>query len=162
MFDGSTATFERLKRPDTVGVFPVFPDGSIMLVREQQPGTDTFLSILGGRVESGEDPERAAARELKEESGHEASSLLLWDVQQPVHKIDWAVYTFIAKGVVLVAEQSLDPGERIEIVQVSLDELIDLVSEGKCAVKEVMNRFVEAKYDMAKREALRLLFSPDQ
>jgi 8-oxo-dGTP pyrophosphatase MutT (NUDIX family) len=160
MFDGSTATFERLTRPDTVGVFPVLPDGSILLVREQQPGTGSFLSILGGRVEAEEAADIAAARELKEESGYAASSLMLWDAQQPVNKIDWAVYTFIARGATKVADQSLDPGERIELVQVSLDELIELVAEGACSVKEVASRFIEARYDDQKRQELRHIFDP--
>lgn len=160
MFDGSTATFERLKRPDTVGVFPVLPDGRIVIVKEQQPGTQDFVSILGGRVEAGEMPDVAALRELREESGYEAQSLTLWDAQQPVNKLDWAVYTFIAKGVTQAGEQELDPGEKVELVPVTLDELIELVASGTCAVKEVAEQFVEARWNPAKRAELEKLFSP--
>lgn len=38
MFDGGKETFEKLKRPNTVVVFPVFPDGRIMLTEQEQPG----------------------------------------------------------------------------------------------------------------------------
>jgi ADP-ribose pyrophosphatase YjhB (NUDIX family) len=161
MFDGSSVTFERLRRPDTVGVFPVLPDGSIVIVKEEQPGfSGSYVSILGGRMEPGEAPDVAALREMREESGFSAKSLELWDAQQPVNKIDWAVYTFIAKGVEKVGEQQLDAGERVELLTVSLDELIELVATGACIVREVQSQFIEAKWNPAKHAELERLFSP--
>lgn len=160
MFDGTTATFERVRRPDTVGVFPVLPDGRIVIVKEEQPGAGTSVSVVGGRVEAGEEPDVAALRELREESGYSAKSLVLWDAQQPVAKLDWAVYTFIAKGVRVAGEQMLDAGEKVELLTVSLDELIELVAAGACAVHEVAPHFIEAKWNPAKREELHQLFAP--
>ena len=55
MFDGSRAIFEKLKRPDTVVVFPVLPDGKIILTEQEQPGTELFIGATGGRVDEGED-----------------------------------------------------------------------------------------------------------
>jgi ADP-ribose pyrophosphatase YjhB (NUDIX family) len=160
LFDGSKAIFERLRRPDTVGVFPVLPDGSIVIVKEEQPGTDSYVSILGGRMELGEAPDAAVLRELREESGYAARELALWDAQQPVNKIDWAVYTFIAKGIEKAGEQQLDAGERVELLTVSLDELIELVAAGACSVREVAPHFLEAKWNPEKRAELAKLFAP--
>lgn len=160
MFDGSKATFERLRRPDTVGVFPVLPDGRIVIVKEEQPGAAPYMSILGGRVERGEAPDAAAHRELREESGYSARELVLWDAQQPVAKLDWAVYTFIAKGIEPAGAQQLDAGERVELVMVSLDELIELVAAGACTVREVASHFIEARWNPAKRAELLQLFAP--
>ena len=160
MFDGSGATFERLTRPDTVGVIPVLPDGRLVIVKEEQPGAGSFVGILGGRVEDGEEPDVAALRELREESGYDAQSLTLWDAQQPVAKLDWAVYTFIAKGVSRAGEQLLDAGEKVELLTVSLDELIELVAQGACSAREVAPQFIEAKWNPAKREELQKLFAP--
>lgn len=162
MFDGSTATFERLKRPDTVGVFPILPDGRIVIVKEEQPGAAPYMSILGGRVEEGEAPDVAALRELREESGYSAKTLALWDAQQPVAKLDWAVYTFIAKGVEKAGDPQLDAGEKVELVTVSLDELIELVAAGACIVREVASHFIEAKWNPAKRAELAELLSPSR
>jgi 8-oxo-dGTP pyrophosphatase MutT (NUDIX family) len=61
----------------------------------------------------GEDILTAAKRELLEESGYEADEFVLWDAQHPVIKIDWVVYTFVAKGLRKVADLRLDGGERI-------------------------------------------------
>ena len=43
MYDGTKATFEKLKRPDTVVVFPVLPDGQIILTEQEQPGKKLFV-----------------------------------------------------------------------------------------------------------------------
>lgn len=159
MFDGTTATFERLKRPDTVVVIPVLPDGRILLARQEQPGGAPYVSGLGGRMEEGEEPEHAAARELREESGYTATTLTLWDAQQPVGKLDWAVYTFIATGLSKEGEQALDPGEKIELMPVTLDEFIEIGTGAYFAEKEIVHRLIAAKYDAGKREELRKLFA---
>ncbi len=160
MFDGSQETFERLRRADSVGVLPILPDGRILITREEQPGAPPYIGILGGRVEAGETPDAAALRELREESGYSAKTLALWDAQQPVAKLDWAVYTFIAKGVEKAGEPQLDAGEKVELVTVSLDELIKLVAAGTCPLHEVAPHFIEAKWNPAKRAELAELFSP--
>src|SRR3990167_5343878 len=109
-FDGTKATFEKLKRPDTVVVFPVLPDGRIILTEQEQPGKEPFIGATGGRGDEGEDILTAAKRELLEESGYEAEKYILWHAEQPVSKIDWAVYVFIAKGLKKVADLDLDGG----------------------------------------------------
>ena len=37
MYDGSFKTFEKIKRPDTVIVFPVLDNGKILLTKQSQP-----------------------------------------------------------------------------------------------------------------------------
>lgn len=54
MYDGSTAVFEKLKRPDTVVVFPVLGDGTVVLTEQEQPGKEPFIGAAGGRVDEGE------------------------------------------------------------------------------------------------------------
>ena len=70
----------------------------IILIEEEQPGSDLVIGIPGGRIDEGEEVLEAAKRELLEETGYEADKFILWDVQQVVNKIDWVIYTFIAKG----------------------------------------------------------------
>ena len=162
MFDGTKATFEKLKRPDTVVVFPVLPDGRIILTEQEQPGKKPFVGATGGRVDEGEDILTAAKRELLEESGYEAEEFILWDAQQPLGKIDWAVYTFIAKGLKKVADLHLDAGEKIKLLPVTLDELIDIATNNYESFyeKEVVVKFFEARLDSKKMEELKELFKP--
>lgn len=161
LFDGTTATFEKLKRPDTVVVFPVLPDGRIILTEQEQPGKAAFIGATGGRVDPGEDILSAAKREMLEESGYEAERLILWDAQHPTSKIDWIVYTFIAKGLKQVADLHLDAGEKIKLKIVTFDEFVDLASNVNFAEKEVVNKLFEAKLDHEKYDALKELFNPN-
>jgi 8-oxo-dGTP pyrophosphatase MutT (NUDIX family) len=159
MYDGSTATFERLRRPDTVIVFPVLPDGRVLLSRQEQPGKSAvFTGAFGGRMEEGEEPLAAAQRELREESGYEADEWVLWDAQQPVGKLDWAVYTFVAKGAHKVSTQELDGGEKIEPMAVTFDEMLDIATRPGFYEREVIPHLVAAKYDAEKRRELKTLF----
>jgi len=162
MFDGSMATFEKLKRPDTVVVFAVLPDGRIILTEQEQPGKAPFVGATGGRVDEGEDILSAAKRELLEESGYEAEEFILWDAEHPTSKIDWVVYTFIAKGVKKVSDMSLDAGERIKLITPTFDEFLDIATNGKMqfAEKEIVGKLIEAKLDPKKKLELQELFKP--
>lgn len=123
LFDDSFATFEQLSRPDTVLILPIF-DGSIQLIEEEQPGTRPMMRTIGGRIEPDELPAEAAARELAEETGLTASTFEIWKAWQPINKIDWAVYLFVAKGLKKMGPQSLDQGERISFRQISIAEIL--------------------------------------
>ncbi len=158
MFDGSKATFERIKRPDTVIVFPVLPDGKILLTKQEQPAAPPFIAGAGGRMEAGEDPEAAARREMLEETGYEAGELVLWDAQQPVGKIDWAVYTFIAKGITKVADLNLDAGEKIELYPVSFDEFLEIGTQNNFAEREIVPLILKALTHPKKKDELKQLF----
>lgn len=162
MFDGTKTTFEKLKRPDTVVVFPVLPDGKIILTEQEQPGKKPFIGATGGRVDEGENILDAAKRELLEESGYEAEEFILWDTQHPTIKIDWVVYTFIAKGLKKVADLHLDAGEKIKLLPVTLDKLVDIATDEhqNFYEKEVQIKFFEAKLYPKKMEELKELFKP--
>lgn len=159
-FDGTKKTFEKLKRPDTVVVFPILDDGRILLTLQEQPGKQPFIGAAGGRVEEGEEVLVAARRELLEETGYEASEFMLWDAQHPTSKIDWVVYTFIAKGLKKVANQNLDAGEKITLKPVSFDEFLDIGLGEKFTEKEIRRKLYEAKLDPKKMTELRKLCKP--
>ncbi|PIT93074.1 MAG: hypothetical protein COU06_01945 [Candidatus Harrisonbacteria bacterium CG10_big_fil_rev_8_21_14_0_10_38_8] len=161
LFDGTKTTFEKLKRPDTVVVFPVLDDGRIILTEQEQPGKEPFIGATGGRVDEGEDILEAAKRELLEESGYEASEYILWDAQHPTSKIDWVVYTFIAKGIKKVVDMSLDAGEKISLKLVTLDEFIEVAINENFVEKEIIPKLYEAKLHPEKKEELKKLFNPE-
>ncbi len=161
LYNGQKTIFEKLKRPDTVLVLPVLPNGEILLLKEEQPGRDKSVVAIGGRIEQGEDPISAAKRELLEESGYEASEFILWDAQQPITKIDWTIYVFIAKGVKKVSDSNVDGGEDIELLSVSFEELVNLVlNKTYSSDREIIGKFFEAKIDPQKMEELKELFKP--
>jgi ADP-ribose pyrophosphatase len=64
---------EVVTHPGSVVVLPVLPDGRILLIRQYRHATRRFLwELVAGRMERGETPRQAAARELIEETGYRA------------------------------------------------------------------------------------------
>lgn len=129
MFDGSTQVFEKLKRPDIVNVIPVIGE-NIILTEQVQPGwARPLFGAPGGRLDAGEDPLEAAKRELLEETGLETRQFILWDAIQPMEKIEFAIYTFIAKQCRKVTDETLDAGEKIELKELSFDEFLVIIAD---------------------------------
>lgn len=159
MFDGTKATFEKLKRPDTAVVIPATSDGKMILALQEQPGKAPFLGCVGGRLEPNEDPIAGARRELLEETGYDSEDIVLWNASQPVSKLDWAVYTFIARDCRKVSDQKLDPGEKIELKFFGFDEFLDIAStENPLLEKELVIEVLRAKMDPERMAKLKGLF----
>jgi ADP-ribose pyrophosphatase len=70
---GLRVTRELITHPGSVVVLPALPDGRILLIRQYRHATRQFLwELVAGRIDNGENPRRAAARELIEETGYRA------------------------------------------------------------------------------------------
>lgn len=160
MFDGTTSTFEALKRADTVVVVPITPEGKILITHEEQPYKGSFISFPGGRREDGESIAETAARELQEETGYEFTSLEPWQAFQPYNKINWAIFILLAKGCTKTSQINLDAGERITIQEISFDELITLTDDPLFGEESITKEFLQARLDPEKMTQLRALFAP--
>lgn len=129
---GRPHDFYVIKTGDWVGIIPLTPDREVLLVRQFRHGSKSFsLEIPGGLVE-GDDPEEAARRELREETGYEAEGLELLGVLRPQPAIfDNRYFTFLALGVKEVGRPILDEGEDLELVKVPLEEIPALMARGE-------------------------------
>ena len=158
MFDGSVAIFERLRRPNTVQVVAIVAD-KILLQTQQQPDHMTpFPSLPGGRCEGfNEEPLAAIKRELLEETGYVADDWTLWQEQNPVAKIQWTIYTFIARNCLKQQEPHLDPGEKITTRLIDFDEFLMLSEHPHFYEKELVMPLLRARLDLKAKEALRTL-----
>lgn len=124
MFDGSTATFERLKRDDTVKVI-VIKNNKIIAIQEEQPTRSPALGLPGGRHDIANEDELAAAkRELHEETGMVCANWKLIAAYQPVRKIEGFVYIFLATTVLRQDQPHLDGGERIKVLELTFDQAL--------------------------------------
>ena len=64
---------EVITHPGSVVVLPVQKDGRIVMIRQYRHAARQFLwELVAGRIDGGESPKKAAARELMEETGYKA------------------------------------------------------------------------------------------
>jgi len=161
MYDGSEQTFESLRRPDSVQVIVIQGD-HILIANEEQPSLSAALAFLGGRVDEGEEPLKAAQRELLEESGLVSSDWELFKSYEYASKLEFTVYYFMARNCTKVAEPASDPGEKITLKAVTFEEFIDLVVQGKIHGDYLEREVLRMKLDPPKLEAFRLKLFPQQ
>lgn len=154
MFDGSTATFERLSRPDTVCVIAVVGK-KIILQTQEQPGRKPFTSLPCGRLDEDETPLHAAKRELVEETGYTSRRWKLFKQVDPHSKIVWTIYNYIARDCQKTAALSLDPGEKITNRLVSFETLLRLSDDPHFKDWDLKFDFLRARYDKRFRSKLR-------
>lgn len=158
-FDGSTRTFEMLKRPDTAQVIAV-RDNKIMVCRQEQPGQKPFWSIPGGRVEPNETPLAAAKREMLEETGYASDDWKTWLRERPYSKTDWLVYVYIAHNCYRATPQKLDAGERIKTQWMTLDKFLKLSDDPMFYERELVRHLYRMRlYPKEKAKFARLLFN---
>lgn len=131
---GADIGFFLVRTPDWVNVVALTEQEELILVRQYRHGTRQFsLEIPGGLIDPGEtDPAAAAARELREETGHEARSLRRIGVMTPNPAIFTnRCFVYLARGCRRIAELAQDPGEDIEVVTVPMAQVDDLVQQGQ-------------------------------
>jgi ADP-ribose pyrophosphatase len=70
---GVRTTREVITHSGSVVVLPILPDGRVLLIRQYRHAARAFLwELVAGRIDEGESPRKAAARELIEETGYRA------------------------------------------------------------------------------------------
>lgn len=72
--DGTPGIRDVILHPGAVAILPMVDKNHVCLVRQERPVIgETLLEIPAGTLEPGEAPEKAAVRELEEETGYQAS-----------------------------------------------------------------------------------------
>lgn len=133
--DGRTAEFVRLASPDWANIIAVVPDEAgrecFVMVRQYRQGADVVsLEFPGGLVDGSESPETAALRELREETGYDASAAVLLGSTNPNPAfMTNTVYTFLAQDAHRLSEQDLDENEIVDTELVPVEEVLALDRE---------------------------------
>jgi len=151
LYDGTTATFEMLKRPGTIQIIPT-SDEVVYLSYEEQPTKPRTLTLFGGRQEPNEEPLVTAKRELLEETGLTSEDWELLKTYEYEGKIEWPMYLFVARNCKKIAEQKLDSGEKIEVKKVSFNEFVEKVSDENFLNQIVANDVLRMRLDKTKLE----------
>jgi 8-oxo-dGTP pyrophosphatase MutT (NUDIX family) len=108
------------------------PTRGVLLLWRHRFTTDTWgWEVPAGRIDAGETPEQAAAREVLEETGWEPGPLRHLVTYHPHNgSSDATFHLFVADGATYVGEPS-DPSEAERIVWVPADDVRRLVAGGE-------------------------------
>ena len=130
---GQEHGFFVLDTVDWVNVLPITDNDEVVFVRQYRHGSDALsLEIPGGMVDPGEVPDIAAARECLEESGFLAEGLTSLGVLNPNPAVfNNRLHTFVAQGVRPSAAIQNTPTEQTEVVLIPVDELSDMLLDGR-------------------------------
>lgn len=158
MFDGSIATFEALRRKDTVTVIAVH-NGKIVINKEEQPGRSPFISCPAGAIENGDTVLESAKRELLEETALHSDEWQEWFVSDPWQsvRVEWNNNFLIAKNCSTVGNQSLDAGEKIEVTYIPFEEFLELRHEPTFRNKDLVPVLERAAQSIEEQQKLKTL-----
>lgn len=131
MPNGEQATFNLAAEGEVAGVVAFTADDKIIITRQFRPGPNKVLwELPGGYLDSGEQPEQSAARELREETGYEGDIQYIASTFADAYSTKIRHY-FTAKNCRQVGEQQLDGREFIQVTTVSLPEFREILRSGQ-------------------------------
>jgi ADP-ribose pyrophosphatase len=130
--DGREHQRETVVHPGAVTILPLVDDDHVCLIRNYRPSVDqTLLELPAGTLEPGEDPLRAAERELEEETGYRARSIeRLHEFYMSPGILSERMHVYLATGLE-PGEQDLDAGEQIDNLVVAWDEALAMAQDGR-------------------------------
>mgnify|MGYP003296303425 CR=1 FL=1 len=136
--DGTSRKVEQITKRGTAGdavvIIPITIDGNIIMIVQSRPNTKDTVSIElpAGMVDDGEDYENAAIREMLEETGYIADNVyeLEWHYQdQGCGKA--IIRTYVATGCKKIRKQDLDSEEKIEPIEMTYEEILELIKNNE-------------------------------
>ena len=129
---GIRTTREVVTHPGSVVILPLLPDGRILLVRQYRHATRQFLwELVAGRIERGENPRQAAARELLEETGYRAKRYRLFlDIFPTPGFLEERMYILLAQGLTS-GDARPEEDEKISSRVFSRSQLRQMIRRGK-------------------------------
>jgi len=147
LYDGSHAVFSCAIRGDTVAVIPFLDKNTVLLIKESQPGRSVpFMDVPGGMIDSEERPEDTAKRELREETGYQAS-VLQFRENAHLGMTRFVEYVYLAKNLTNGQAAHLDAGEKIELMPTPWKEAVAMSLRGELRRHEAMLAILAMEFD---------------
>lgn len=130
--NGKIAHRDVVRHPGAVAVIALTDEGKLVLVHQYRTSLEQVtLEIPAGKLEVGEDPAHAAARELLEETGYMASRMAyLGPIAVAAGYSDEIIHLYMAMGLSFEGARP-DPDEFVHVDLVDLDDMVDMVLDGK-------------------------------
>ena len=148
--NGNTEDWDFIHHDGAAAVIPVMDDGKILMVKQYRNTLERdTLEIPAGKLD---DPDEegivCASRELKEETGYSSDDLeWLLTIRTTVAFCDERIEVFVARNLI-PGEQHLDEDEFVDVKAYKLEELKEMIFEGKIQDSKTMAAILayESKY----------------
>jgi len=129
---GVRARREVITHPGSVVVLPVLPDAKILLIWQYRHATRQYLwELVAGRMDPGETPKVAAARELIEETGYRAKRFRVFlDVFPTPGFLEERMFLLLAEGLT-AGEAEPEEDEKIISRAYTRQQLEEMIRSGK-------------------------------
>lgn len=129
---GDQAAFDYLSESESVVILPFTTAGDVVVIDEWRHAVKRAnRGLPAGSMESGEEPDAAVHRELREETGYEAGDIEHLVSVEPANGFSDAYFHyFVATECTDTGRQSLDIDESIDATTVEFDELVEDVRSG--------------------------------
>jgi len=131
--DGALQDYHVFEVTDAVVVVPVLPDDSILMIWQYRyPHGRTHWEIPAGRMNAGEEPLDAVARELREETGFASADIQKLCNFFPINGIsDHYAHAYVARTCEQVGAPNLDASEVLEVQRFAEADVRELLASGK-------------------------------
>ena len=129
-------------------VLPVLKNGNFLLIGEPRVFTESTveLCIPGGYMEIDEDPKEGAVRELKEETGLVSNNIIeVSSFYTDLGNSDHINYVFVALDSEYHENIKLDDDEYVEPIELTYDELEELINDGTIKNSSTIIAFLKYK-----------------
>ena len=140
---GKEHDFHIIESEDWINVIPLTADHQVVMIKQYRHGSkEVTLEIPGGLVDPGDTPERAAARELLEETGYQAEELVQIGVVNPNPALfNNRCYTFIARNAQKISQPIPDQTEDIDVALIPISDIPELIRKGEIDHAMVITAF---------------------
>ena len=144
--NGETAYREVVHHSGGVCVVPVTDEGEVLMVKQfRYPFGEVLLEVPAGKREAGEDPLECGIRELREECGAVAKSVIPLGKLYPTVAYDTEViYMYLATGLSF-SQQQLDEDEFLDVVRMPLEKACEMVMNDEIPDAKTQLALLKAK-----------------
>lgn len=128
--DGKTGTYDFVDKDHAVNIVAQDQDGRFVMIHEYKYLLDAItIGQPAGGIEPGETPEETVARELREETGYEAGTIVPIGrcAGMPFLTNEW-IYVYYATDLRLVGEHD---DEVVRVVSMTRDEIDEAIRDGR-------------------------------
>jgi ADP-ribose pyrophosphatase len=130
--NGKRTRLDIIRHPGASAVVPFLSEDEVLLIQQYRHAAGgTIWEVPAGKLDPGEDPETCAVRELEEETGYRAGSIVsLGSILTTPGFTDERIHLFEAVDLRATSQQ-LEGDEVIELVPMPLTAALELVWTGQ-------------------------------